>query len=73
MTTLQISEFLEDNYDESGFGNADVSFTNKKLTNGHSSPIVIDDIEDESYSPPASNNENFQRNSTADISIISID
>lgn len=74
MIALQHSEFLEENYDESGFTNTDVSMPNGKIpnvTNGHSSFILIDDTEESSHS--ASDNASFHQNTTADISIISID
>lgn len=73
MTSLQHSEFLEDNYDESGFKNAAVSITNAKLLNGQSSPILIDDNEESSSSSHTSNNKSYQADTIAEISIITID
>lgn len=74
VVSLQHSEFLEDNYEESGFTNTDVSMPNGNILNGRnilSSPISIDDTEESS--PSASHNESLHQNTTADISIISID
>lgn len=82
MVSLQHSEFLEDNYDESGFTNTDVSMSNGKFTteDGHSSPILIDendedDANDESHSfhQHESNNQSSHTNTDADVSIICID
>lgn len=76
MVSLQHAEFLEDNYDGSGFKNTDVSMV--KCANGHSSPIQviqIDDDEDDNddSSTFSKGSKNLHHNSTADISIISID
>lgn len=70
MAALQYSEYLEDNYDESGFTNRDVSMSNGKLPNGHS-PIDISD--ESSVIINASTSENSFQNKEANISIISID
>lgn len=79
MVSLQHSEYLEENYDESGFKNTDVSMSNGKMpnmVNGESSLILVDDDDDAdvscSYSKN-SNNQNYHHNSIAEISIISID
>lgn len=71
---LQHAEFLEDNYENSGFTNTNVSMPNGKIPIDVSSPIVIDDTEETSpFSRNASHNGSFHQNTTADISIISID
>lgn len=69
MPLLQHSEFLEENFDENGFQNTDVSISNAKhCRDEHSSPIIVDDP-DESIQCDGS----FHPNTTAEISIISID
>lgn len=79
MASLQHSEFLEDNYDPSGFTNTDVSMSNGKLTteNGHSSPILIDETDENDESPSfhqsESNNQSTHSNNDANVSIICID
>lgn len=80
MVSLQHSEYLEENYDESGFKNTDVSMSNGKMpnmANGESSLILVDDDDDDadvscSFSKNC-NNQNYHHNSIAEISIISID
>lgn len=42
---LQHSEFIENNFDESGFKKADVSMSNGEISNRLGSPISIDDEE----------------------------
>lgn len=73
MVLLQHAEFLEDNYDGSGFKNNDVSMLN--CANGHSSLIQIDDNEDDTDDTCtfSKGSKNYHHNSTAEISIISID
>lgn len=74
MPLLQHSEFLEENFDESGFKNTDVSMSNGKLCqNEHSWPIIVDDPNESIQFSDALSNRSFHPNSTAEISIISID
>lgn len=75
---LQHAEYLEDNHDESGFKNADVSLTNGKIPENviNLTPIIIDDDLDASCNNSFHNNTNNQSShhcSMAEISIISID
>lgn len=78
MIALQHAEFLENNRDESGFKNIDVSMSNENLlnyANRHSSLIHIDNndvMADDSHTFSKDSN-HYHHNSTADISIISID
>lgn len=70
--SLQHSEFLEENFDESGFKKVDVRMSNSfNPSIGHTSPISIDDTED-SIIIDANASNSFQK-STTNISIISID
>lgn len=75
--SLQHSEYLEDNHDESGFKNVDVSLTNGKMPENaiNLTPIIIDDDLDASYNSLQNdtNNQNSHHCSMAEISIISID
>lgn len=74
--TLQHSEYLEDNHDESGFKKANVSLTNGTYPGNaiNLTPIIIDDDLDASYSNSFHNNTHGQNShSMAEISIISID
>lgn len=76
--SLQHSEYLEDNHDESGFRNANVSLTNGKVMSTGAinlTPIIIDDDLDVSYncSHNNTNDQNSHHSSLAEISIISID
>lgn len=70
--SLQHSEFLEENVDESGFKKVDVRMSNSfNPPIDHASPISIDDTED-SIIIDANASSSLQQ-STANISIISID
>lgn len=74
--SLQHSEYLEDNHDESGFRNADVSLTNGKVSENaiNLTPIIIDDDLDASYTIAKDTaNQSSHHSSMAEISIISID
>lgn len=74
--SLQHSEYLEDNHDECGFKNADVSLTNGKIQNNaiNLTPIIIDDDLDASLNiANDTNNQSSHHSSMAEISIISID
>lgn len=76
--SLQHSEYLEDNHDESGFKSNDVSMTNGKVASSNAiniTPIIIDDDLDASYHSAHNDTKmrNSHHNSMAEISIISVD
>lgn len=70
LVSLQHSEYLEDNYDESGFTNNDVSMSNGKLPNGINghSPRDTTDVGSNLFNS-ASPNRSLHDNKEADISI----
>lgn len=74
--SLQHSEYLEDNHDESGFKKVNVSLTNGKVPNNTANitPIIIDDDPEASFKHTNDmNNQSSHHCSMAEISIISID